>query len=416
MDKQHAARIRGNKFQLQKNLIVDELLLSHLHEKNVLSDGMVQDIEAKATRGAKASALLSLIPMRGPTAFKVFVGALRDTNQHYLAELLDPDQILASQKEKPPEKKIATSTEVSNDPEVQTASGGANKETASAPKKTEMTEKQSTVKPEKTEAVSYFDEEEGLSFVTLLPVKAPAKKLQAGAAKFIRNGLAFIINNKQLTENDSRDGAMWDLINFCEVLKQQGFTVHSQNDLTLQAMKDAMKSESTQCNDFDGLLLCIMGKGDCGRICGTDGLTISIDELKTIFDDANCPALKGKPRIFITETCEDGDKCPDQPQSPDVDDIATAIKDVHISSPQMDNTIEMQCTVKGYKTGRSEQYGSWFIRTLVKSINADSHQDDVVTLMKQVKHIWMNRNDKNMKITLSPSEPTNIYFHSSKKT
>ena len=78
----------------------------------------------------------------------------------------------------------------------------------------------------------------------------------------------------------------------------------------LQEMKDALKKVGQQCGDCDGFVLCIMGMGGCGRVCGTDGRPMLIDEIKTLLDDTKCPALKGKPKIIITETCR-GDKCPE---------------------------------------------------------------------------------------------------------
>ena len=88
----------------------------------------------------------------------------------------------------------------------------------------------------------------------------------------------------------------------------------------LQQMKDALKAESKQCGDCDGFVLCIMGMGGCGRVCGTDGKPMSVDELKTYFDDTNCPALKGKPKVIITETCR-GDECPEGGYLSEVDEL-----------------------------------------------------------------------------------------------
>ena len=92
----------------------------------------VLTFQAKTSRGAKASALLSLLPKRGPEAFRVFIEALIITDQDILANLLDPNHALASHNE-PQHQKIPTSTEVSNDPETQIGSGGATKKEASTP-------------------------------------------------------------------------------------------------------------------------------------------------------------------------------------------------------------------------------------------------------------------------------------------
>ena len=78
----------------------------------------------------------------------------------------------------------------------------------------------------------------------------------------------------------------------------------------MQGIKEAMQSVRDRCHDhIDGFVLCVMSMGECGRIRGIDDKTISVDELRRYFDDDNCPSLKGKPRVFIIETCQDGIRC-----------------------------------------------------------------------------------------------------------
>ena len=117
--------------------------------------------------------MLSLLPKRGPDAFKEFIQALIITDQNVLADLLDPHHAIRSQNET---TKIPTSTEVSNEPETQTGSGGAtrkeastpenkkeastpeNKKKPSTPERTEETERQSAATPERTETKPYFED------------------------------------------------------------------------------------------------------------------------------------------------------------------------------------------------------------------------------------------------------------------
>ena len=41
--------------------------------------------------------------------------------------------------------------------------------------------------------------------------------------------------------------------------------------------------------------------------CGTDGKTVKIEDLQKFFTAAVCPSLRGKPKIFLIDTCR-GDK------------------------------------------------------------------------------------------------------------
>ena len=110
--------------------------------------------QAEPTISTKASALLSLLPRRGPTAFRVFVEALIISGQKYLANLLDPIGTIAAQMEKSSlEEEETAPTEVSKETEEK----GSNNEHESESKKEDSPEDQSTTTPEKSERVSYFE-------------------------------------------------------------------------------------------------------------------------------------------------------------------------------------------------------------------------------------------------------------------
>ena len=111
-------------------------------------------LQAEPTRSAKASALLSLLPRRGPTAFKFFVEALVVSGQKYLASLLDPGGIIAAQMEQSlPEKEETVPTKVSNETEENVS----NNEYKSGSKRGETPEDRPTTTPEKSKQVTYFD-------------------------------------------------------------------------------------------------------------------------------------------------------------------------------------------------------------------------------------------------------------------
>ena len=62
--------------------------------------------------------------------------------------------------------------------------------------------------------------------------------------------------------------------------------------------KDDQHPEST-----NAFMLCILSHGGDGFILGVDGEKITIDEIVSKFDGDNCPALSGKPKVFIIQAC-----------------------------------------------------------------------------------------------------------------
>lgn len=43
-----------------------------------------------------------------------------------------------------------------------------------------------------------------------------------------------------------------------------------------------------------------------GGLYGKDGKTDALEELYALFNHENCPALQGKPKVFIVQACQRG--------------------------------------------------------------------------------------------------------------
>ena len=59
---------------------------------------------------------------------------------------------------------------------------------------------------------------------------------------------------------------------------------------------------------YHGLVVFIMTHGaEGGRLFGSDGKHITVEEIATLFNASNCPALIDKPKIFVIQACR-GDR------------------------------------------------------------------------------------------------------------
>ena len=53
-------------------------------------------------------------------------------------------------------------------------------------------------------------------------------------------------------------------------------------------------------------VMVVMSRGDGEHIYGVDGYRINTDSIISMFDCEHCSNLRGKPKIFIFQACNDG--------------------------------------------------------------------------------------------------------------
>ena len=53
-------------------------------------------------------------------------------------------------------------------------------------------------------------------------------------------------------------------------------------------------------------VLCILSHGETGVVYGSDGKTVSIDHLETLFDGMRCNQLIGRPKLLLIQACQGG--------------------------------------------------------------------------------------------------------------
>ncbi|KAJ8938819.1 hypothetical protein NQ314_011309 [Rhamnusium bicolor] len=131
-------------------------------------------------------------------------------------------------------------------------------------------------------------------------------------------GKVLVINNiKFLREDQERKGAETDEKNISKLFNSMGFSVDRFRNLEKSAMLDKVKKfkNDSSLKKVDISIVIIMSHGsnmdDSGKIIhggftqiyGIDDIGLPIDDILTQFSSANCPALAGKPKIFIFQCC-----------------------------------------------------------------------------------------------------------------
>ena len=130
------------------------------------------------------------------------------------------------------------------------------------------------------------------------------------------HGFALVINIEKFSCEVTRDGVQLreregsnvDVINLEKLWETLGFVVEKHTDLkghelytvALDMAKRINIEQKSSC-----FVCCIMSHGEMGKIYGTDGNYVNIEDITNLFKAENCNALKGKPKLFFIQACRE---------------------------------------------------------------------------------------------------------------
>lgn len=93
-----------------------------------------------------------------------------------------------------------------------------------------------------------------------------------------------------------------------------GYDVLLYNNLKSYQMMNNLKPDQlasqlenqTDLSNYASLVICILSHGDKGVVYGVDCLPVPINHLRDMFSSgrSDCPAMAGKPKIFIIFACQ----------------------------------------------------------------------------------------------------------------
>jgi hypothetical protein len=114
-------------------------------------------------------------------------------------------------------------------------------------------------------------------------------------------GVCLIISTTSTTESQQHVADLSNLFSERFGLEVRRYCA---GQLIADDIRDKLQSVCTEFdhNERDVFVCCILSHGTLGLIRPSDGVKVSVIELAEYLNDANCPKLKGKPKLFFVHT------------------------------------------------------------------------------------------------------------------
>ncbi|XP_048360461.1 caspase-2 isoform X2 [Sphaerodactylus townsendi] len=293
MWKCHQEALKRNRVSLAKQLVLKELL-EHLIEQDVITMEMVEIIQAKDGSFSQNVEFLNLLPKRGPKAFLAFCEALRETKQQHLEEML-----------------LSAIPNQSNG----TARLNHNFEESLLFPVPESGILQKKSRLNNEEQMDYsVDNGDGPHYPQVKPCTPEFYHAHQNLAYRLISrpkGLALILSNVHFRgekDLEFRSGGDVDHAALQKLFEYLGYQVFLRHDQTAQEMQEELEnfSKNPTHRDVDSCIVSLLSHGIEGGVYGVDGKLLQLQEIFRLFDNANCPSLQNKPKMFFIQACRGG--------------------------------------------------------------------------------------------------------------
>lgn len=133
------------------------------------------------------------------------------------------------------------------------------------------------------------------------------------------------------------------------------FTVTSKSDLKKRNMEEEIKmfARKEDHAKADMTAVVVMSHGREGEIIATDENMLKIRWILEQFNNSNCPRLRGKPKLFIFQSCRG-----------EGEDPGATVTDSQLTVPSWGDMLIAYSTIPGNYSYRNEAKGSWFVQSL----------------------------------------------------
>ncbi|KAM6936577.1 caspase-2 isoform 2-T2 [Lycodopsis pacificus] len=394
---------------LCKQLVVDELLIQSLQADNILTESMAESIMAAQTSQKRSWRLLLLLPKRGPRAFSSFCSALQETEQQHLYELLTQSP------EKDGKDAPAESIQPAEEPVMQTTT--KKRKTFVDSSLPLPTQEVIAAKRARThESMEFSLDADSPINSPVLPC-APDFYLSHCQQSYRMNsstrGFALVISNVTFDpcaapDLDPRKGGEVDDEVLRKVFTELDYLVTVHRDLTAQGMRTCIQNfcRRPDHQTVDSCVVCLLSHGVEGAIYGTDGQLLQLDWVFESFDNAHCPLLQNKPKMFFIQACRgeemdcgveqiDGPVRTCSPSCEQRDAGREGQGDANsrqrgdmgrprIKLPQRSDMICGFASLKGTAAMRNTKRGSWFIQELNTTLRLHARDTHLADIMVQV--------------------------------
>ncbi|XP_018538233.1 caspase-2 isoform X2 [Lates calcarifer] len=408
--------LRRRSAVLCKQLVVDELLIQSLQADDILTESMAESIMAEQTSQKRSWRLLLLLPKRGPRAFSSFCQALRETEQQHLCDLLtqSPEKdgkethIESIQPEEEPEAKAGRLV-------MQTTERKRERYTdSSLPHPTQ--EGVAAKRARTHESMEFSLDADSPINTPVLPCTPEfyhSHCQQSYRMNSSPRGFALVISNVTFdpcaaADLDPRKGGEVDDEVLRKVFTELDYVVTVHRDLTAQGMRSCIENfcRRPEHRTADSCAVCLLSHGVEGAVYGTDGQLLQLDWVFEAFDNAHCPLLQNKPKMFFIQACR-GDEmdcgveqidgpartCSPSCEQRDAGREGQGDADSRqrgdmgrprIKLPQRSDMICGYASLKGTAAMRNTKRGSWFIQELNTALRLHARDTHLADILVQV--------------------------------
>uniref|UniRef100_A0A670YRJ9 Caspase 1 n=1 Tax=Pseudonaja textilis TaxID=8673 RepID=A0A670YRJ9_PSETE len=214
-----------------------------------------------------------------------------------------------------------------------------------------------------------------------------------------RTRLALIICNIKFEYSNDRLGAEVDLEQLTLLLQDLGYKVETETNLSSEVKKKKKFAAREEHKTSDGMFVVLMSHGYQDSLCGVHSKDKQSDifSIKTVFstfNNINCPALRGKPKVVIIQACR-GENTEDsaasaaaslQSDSHTVQFQTDAVRRVHVES----DFICLYSTTPDHVSWRHPETGSLFINQLIENIKNHAWNCNLEEVFRKVQQHFAN--------------------------
>ncbi|XP_027984798.2 caspase-2 isoform X6 [Eptesicus fuscus] len=221
-------------------------------------------------------------------------------------------------------------------------------------------------------------------------VLSPAYRLQSRP-----RGLALVLSNVHFTgekDLDFRSGGDVDHSNLVTLFKLLGYNVHVLLDQTAQEMQEKLQNfaQLSAHRVTDSCIVALLSHGVEGGVYGVDGKVLQLQEVFRLFDNASCPSLQNKPKMFFIQACrgDETDRGVDQQDgkghalSPECEEGDPGRQELlKMRLPTRSDMICGYACLRGTAAMRNTKRGSWYIEALTQIFSeraCDMHVADML--------------------------------------
>lgn len=182
-----------------------------------------------------------------------------------------------------------------------------------------------------------------------------------------------------------RPGAEKDLEIMRKLLEAHKFKCFENIDQSAEDILKGFRTFRNELNENEGSVSCcfvvIMAHGTLGKIVGSDGAEVSLDDVFDLFNNKQCSALREKPKVFIIQACR-GDSIGKKKQNTDATEHGSPTSTNKL--PTISDTLTVYATPPGGAALRSPERGSPMFIEMANIFPKYSDKCDVYELFTKV--------------------------------